>query len=36
MTPLRRYAASPLSGAFGLEGGRREWPGKAGSTAPLE
>ncbi len=37
-TPLRRFAASPLSGApFGrLEGGRRHWAGKAGPSAPLD
>ena len=29
MTPLRRFASSPL------KGGRTQWPGKAGSTGAL-
>jgi len=56
ISPLRRCAASPLSGAQDsvlppalltqlppslarlrrLEGGRTQWPGKAGSTGALE
>gem|GEM_PF-5985752 len=35
-TPLRRFASSPLPGAFGLEGGPHQLPGKAGSAVRLD
>ncbi|MDZ4125037.1 MAG: hypothetical protein U1E02_12785 [Hydrogenophaga sp.] len=35
-TPLRRFASSPLPGAFGLEGEPHLQPGKAGSAVRLD